>query len=284
MKTKSQSNCLYSYDNCSGLKFKKKRLFLMVIICIAFLNISYSQIKDSLKIQSLNITTTICDYYSMIGTNAYNFNLGSEIYIKNRNSLALNFGLIKSFEPSKGIFSIYSLKTKGFKFQTEYKHYFGKHQLFQPAIILFWPHILQYHTKKMENSGYYYSFQMAFQQTSTKRDESIFDYINDWPYPNTSYYKNNFYTVERTVYRMNLKIGYQCVKINGLTIDYAIGLGVKYLDSFTKNQINKSESWPQNEKDLIIGHKLFEKGHGFYPDVVHQFKIGFGKTLKKQRQ
>jgi len=253
----------------------KNLLTILLLYFLTFSTFVYSQNSDSIKTKSFNITYSICDHYSLITANAYNINLGSEIYLKNKNSISFNFGLIKStMHSGGGLFSISSLNTQGLKIQIERKHYFGKYKLFEPAMLLFWPHISQYKSQTLLNSSYYYSFQAAFQQTATNRQETVVDYIDNNPYPNATHYKKNIYTVDRTVYRINLKIGYQCIKKHGLTIDYAIGLGAKYIYSNSRNQLNTSNSWPQNEKDFPW-NKLFDSGNGFYPDIVHQFKIGW---------
>jgi hypothetical protein len=244
----------------------KNILTILLVYFLTFSTFAYTQNPDSLKAKSFNITYSIYDYYSLITANAYNINLGSEIYLKNKNSIAFNFGLIKSNMHSVGgLFSISFLCTQGLKIQIERKHYFGKFKLFEPAILLFWPHIFQYKSQTLLNSGYYYSIQAAFQQTATKREGENYDQIHN---------PGDFYTVNRTVYRINLKIGYQCIKKHGLTLDYSIGLGVKYIYSNSTNYLMTSNSWSQNEKDFPW-NKLFDNGAGFYPDIVHQFKLGW---------
>ncbi len=244
----------------------KNTLTILLLYFLTFSTFAYSQNPDSLKAKSFNITYSICDYFSLITANAYNINLGSEIYLKNKNSISFNLGLIKSTVPSGGgLLSISSLSTQGLKIQIERKHYFGIYKLFEPVILLFWTHIFQYKSQSLLNSGYYYSIQSAFQQTATKREGENYNQIHN---------PDDFYTVNRTVYRINLKIGYQCIKKHGLTIDNSIGLGAKYIYSNSKNFLITSNQWPQNEKDFPW-NKLFNTGAGFYPDIVYQLKIGW---------
>jgi len=197
--------------------------------------------------------------------NTYNINLGSEIYLKNRNSISVNLGFIRSSRPPGGLMSVTSLSTQGIKFQIEGKHYIGKYKLFEPVILLLWPHISQYKSQTLLNSGYYYSIQSALQQTATKREGKNYNQIHN---------PDDFYTVNRTVYRINFKIGYQCIKKHGFTIDYAIGIGAKYIYSNSRNYSTTNNSWPDNEKD-IPWNKLFDTGDGLYPDFVYQLKIGW---------
>jgi hypothetical protein len=244
----------------------KNILTILLLYFLTFSTFAYSQNPDSLKSKSFNITYSICDYFSLITANAYNINLGSEIYLKNKNSIFFNLGLIKStMHSGGGLLSISSLSTQGLKIQIERKHYLGKYKLFEPAILLFWPHISQYKSQTLLNSGYYYSIQAAFQQTATKREGENYNQIHN---------PDDFYTVNRTVYRINLKIGYQCIKKHGLTIDYAIGLGAKYIYSNSRNNLMTNNSWPDNEKD-IPWNKLFDTGAVLYPDFVYQLKIGW---------
>lgn len=225
--------------------------------------------NDSLLYKHLNITTTLTDYLLFSNINIYSINLGSEFYLKNRKSLSANFGLINSYGPSGGsLFSLSSIKTQGMKFQIEVRHYFKKFKLFKPAIMLFWLHIFQYKSQMLQNSGYYFSIHSSYQYTETDRE-------------NYNYSPKNIYTVNRSVYALNIKFGYNCIKKYGLTLDYAIGLGAKYINSNSSNTGTNS-SWPNNEKD-IPWNKLFNSGSGFYPNIIYQFKIGWAFNFNKKK-
>jgi len=241
---------------------------ILIIVCCAISTLSFAQKNDSLQSKHLNITTTLTDYLLLSNTNSYNINLGSEFCFKNQKSLSVNLGLIKSYGPSGGggLFSVYvsTIKTQGVKFQIEGRHYLNKHKLFEPAMLLFWPHIFQYHTQELQNSGYYFSIHSSYQYTETDREGENYNEIHN-PY--------DIIKVNRSVFGLNFKIGYQCIKKSGLTLDYAIGLGAKYINSNSSNS-GENSSWPNNEKD-IPWNKLFNKGAGLYPNIIYQFKIGW---------
>lgn len=234
---------------------------------------SYSQNSDSLKIKRVTVTTSVLDYFPN-KLNAGNFNLGTEIYLKSRKSIGVNFGLIRSYGPASGWLQIASVNTRGMKIQLEGKHYLNKRKIFQPAILLFWPHIFQYKTQELQNAGYYVAANITYQNTLTDRQETVIDYIDNIPFPNTSHYKQNIYTVDRTVYSANIKFGYQCIKKYGLTVDYAVGIGAQYISSSSKNRIGTDKSWPNSENDFPW-EKLFDHGDGIYPNFIYQLKFGW---------
>ncbi|MGD0711359.1 MAG: hypothetical protein ABR968_09275 [Bacteroidales bacterium] len=218
--------------------------------------ITFSQVHDTLSFKRLNITTTLTDYFPLNNLNTINVNIGSEIYLTKNKSLAANIGVIRSLGQSG--FLVTSLNTHGIKFQVDFKHFLNKHKIIEPTILLFWLHIFQYKSQTLLNSGYYWAFHACYQNTKTDREESL----------------NNIYSVDRTVYKLNAKIGYECIKKCGLTIDYSVGLGVQRINSTSTNSIQTDNSWPSNEKDFPW-NKLFDKGVGIYPNLVYQFKLGW---------
>lgn len=223
---------------------------------------SYSQKADSSQCKRIIIKTSLSEYLHSPFLNTANFNIGIEKQLKNRNSIYGNFGIIQSFGTPKGWLTLSSLSTKGFKIQIEKRHYISKHKIFEPAILIFWPHIFQYHSQKLENSGYYYSFHYSYQFTKTQREESLSSY------PTIS--KTNIYSVNRNVYRLNFKFGYQCIKGCGLSIDQAIGIGAQFIMSSSQNRHvpNFDEDFPCN--------KYFDEGSGLCPSLVYQFALGWG--------
>lgn len=234
---------------------------------------TYSQQMDSLKSKRIVITTSAFEYLPS-KLNSGNFNLGTEVYLKNRKSLFMNVGIIKPYGPSGGWLNVSSLSTQGIKIQVEGRHYLNKHQIFQPAVLLFWPHIFQYKSQTLTNTGYYVAVHSSFQSTSTDRQERVLDYVSNTPVPNTKYYKKNIYTVDRSVYAVNIKFGYQCIKKHGLTIDHAAGLGVQYISSSSRNKIGTDDYYPNSQKD-IPWNKLFNSGVGIYPNLIYQFRLGW---------
>jgi len=245
----------------------------MIASC-AISTLSFAQKNDSLQYKRLNISTTITDYLLFSNTNNYNINLGSEFCFKNQKSLAVNFGLIKSYESSGGGFaSVETMKTHGMKFQIESRHYFRKFKLFEPATMLFWLQIFQYKSQMLQNSGYYIAVHSSYQFTATDREGLNYNQILN---------PEDIYTVNRSVYSLNIKLGYNCIKKCGLTLDYAIGLGAKYINSSSTNSGTNS-SWPNKEKD-IPWNKLFNSGSGFYPNIIYQFKIGWQIDFSKKKK
>ncbi|MCZ2129846.1 MAG: hypothetical protein LC109_06215 [Bacteroidia bacterium] len=231
--------------------------------------------EDSLKAKRIIINISVLEYLQTIKLNTGNFNIGTEIYLKKGNSLYTNFGLIKSYGQSSGLLSISSQSTQGLKIQVEGRHYLNKHKIFEPAILLFWPHMLQYNSQTLQNTGYYVAVHSFYQWTATDRRETVVDYIDNNPFPNSEHYKKNIYTVDRNVFGLNIKFGYQCIKKWGLTVDYTVGLGGLYISSSSKNRLGEDTGWPQQEKDFP-SNKLFDKGTGFAPNVVYQVRLGWG--------
>ena len=242
-----------------------------IIVLLATLSsFTYSQKSDTIKAKRVIITTSLYDYLLPFRLNAYTINIGSEVYLKNGKSVFLNIGLIRPNGPPGGWFDIDALSTKGIKVQIEGKHFLNKHKIFEPAILGFWPHIFQYKSQALQNTGYYVAAHSYYQFTKTYRPETIED---STPFPNTHYSKN-IYTVDRNVIGLNFVIGYQCVKKCGFTIDCATGLGLQYISSSSNNKLGSNSDYPENEKDF--GKKLFDTGAAFAPNYVIQFRIGWG--------
>jgi hypothetical protein len=236
----------------------------LLIFMVVFILSSNSHTSDSLKIKRWIITTSVFEYWPTFKLNTGNFNAGTEIYLKRNNSLAVNAGIINSYGKSNGLLSIEALSTKGIKLQVEGRHYFGRLKIWEPAILLFWPHILQYKSQILENTGYYMAVHSSFQQTATKRPDDLFSHTGS---------DQNIYTVNRNVYTLNIKFGYQCIKKCGLTIDYSVGLGGQYISSSAKNRAGNDSAWPNSQEDFP--NKLFDHGSKIYPNIVYQVKFGW---------
>lgn len=219
------------------------------------------------------ITTSLVDYFPTFSLNTGNFNIGTEIYVGKSKSLLVNVGLIRSYGPSTGLLSITSIKTTGWSVQLEGRHYFRRRKIIEPAILLFWPHIFQYHTKNLNNTGYYVSIQTGYQSTSTERPETVVDFIDNNPFPNTTHYKKNIYHVERYIIRLNCLVGYQCIKRHGLTVDYAVGLGGQFISSFSINRLGPDNNWPNSERE--ISNKFFDHGNAMVPTFVYRVRLGW---------
>lgn len=237
--------------------------YILIILLLLSLR-GYSQTNDSLQASRLTITTSLYSYLPSMGLNVIKYNVGSEIYLQKRMSVYVNFAFLKSYGPSSGWLSISSRSTKGFKTELEGRYYLNKHKIFQPAILLFWPHIFQFKSVTSANTGYYVAANTFFQQTKTIRSE--FGYANN---SSTSIYYLNDYTVERNVLDLNLRFGYQCIRKCGFTIDFAVGFGGQFVSSFSKNKLARNDDFD------FYANKRFDSGEAFAPSIVYQFRLGW---------
>lgn len=245
------------------------------ILIIGYSLSSFSQTADSLHFSRVIISTSALEYIPSLKLNTGNFNIGSEIFLKKNKSVYINAGVVKSYGPARGYFSIPSQNTKGYRIQFEGRHYLNKHRIFEPAVLLFWPHIFQYKSRALPNTGYYIALHSSFQFTTTERDETVIDYIDDKPYLNSIHYKQNVYSVDREVYGLSIKVGYQCVKRCGLTIDYSVGLGGIFISSNSRNRLG-ADTFDLSTNEDYPSKKLFDEGTGFAPNIVYQVRIGWG--------
>ena len=213
------------------------------------------------------------DYLPTLKLNTINFNIGTECYLRNRKTLHCNIGLITSYGQASGWFSISSQSTQGFKVQVGGRHYLNKHKIFEPAISLFWPHILQYKSQTLPNTGYYVAVNSFYQWTTTDRQEIVLNNIDNNPFPNSAHYKENIYTVDRNAIGLSVLLGYQCVKKSGLTVDYSIGFGGQFVSSHSTNRIGTDTNWPNSEKEYP--NKLFDSGTALVPNIIYQVRLGW---------
>jgi len=251
----------------------RKSHIKILLVFLLVTSLSSAQLNETLKSKKLIITSSLFDYLPN-KLNAGTRNVGVEIYLGNRKSVGISMGSIHSYGPSGGLFQISSVSTRGMKFQAEVKHYLNKRKIFEPAILIFWPHILQYKTRELQNTGYYTAINITYQNTKTERGETVLDYVDNIPFPNSAHYKQTIYTVDRSCYALTIKFGYQCVKKYGLTVDYALGLGAQYISSNSKNRLGSERGWPGSEND-IPWKKLFDNGAGIYPAFNYQLKLGW---------
>lgn len=244
----------------------RKALFLVMILAIIY-GSAHGQRADSLTVKKLVLTTSVFDYFPG-KLNSANFNIGAEKMLANYTSVYANVGVIQSYGGIDDTwFQIANRKTSGFRFQLEGRHYLNRHKIFDPAVLLFWPHIFQYKSQSLRNSGYYFALHSSYQQTNTEREETI----PDPSYPPSDFkYAQNDYKVERSVIKMHLKFGYQCIKRYGLVIDYSVGLGGQYINSSSEGKLGSDDDkdWPWNKK--------FDDGSGFFLSPVYQVRIGWG--------
>lgn len=236
----------------------KRKIIALAILCLlAISELASAQVIDSIKAKRIIISTSALEYIPF-RFNSGNFNVGTELYLKNRYSIYANIGAIRSYGESTGWFPILKEKTNGIKIQIEGKRFLNRHKIFEPAILLFWPHIIQYKSQNLPNSGYYVAINSFYQTTTTKKQDFA-----------------QYSTVDRSVSGLNVRLGYQCIKRRGLTIDYAVGVGIQYIDSHSNNLINSDSYWFDTQKDFPW-NKQFSKGSGIFPDITYQIRIGWG--------
>jgi hypothetical protein len=106
----------------------------------------------------------------------------------------------------------------------------------------------------------------SFQSTVTERRETVDTYIGNDQF----IYWQNYYSVNRDVYALNVKFGYQCIKKGGITVDYAVGLGGQYISSSSDDVIGR-----HNGND-IPWNKPFDRGCKLYPSFIYQVRVGWG--------
>lgn len=256
------------YMNC-----KKKILALLLASVLQYKAGNHLFIGgDSLKAKKVTINCSVLEVFPTLLLYTSNFNLGTEIYLKKGNSVYLNGGFITSHGKSSGYIGIYALETKGFKIQAEAKHYLGKHKVVQPAMLLFWPHIFQFHSQKLANTGFYVSTHCFFQSTETLREQS---FAYDAYGPNKPrVLVDNRYVVSRRVGGLHLKFGYHCIKPSGVSIDYAVGAGAQIINSESGGKSSLGSVWSETQTEF--GGKLFDSGFAIAPSFVYHLRIGFG--------
>lgn len=246
-------------------------ILLFFILVKSSISFSQNETKDSLGKKRFIFTISLLEYFPN-KFNSGNLNVGSEIYLGNRKSILFNIGYLHSYGPSNGTIQVSAISTSGYRIQLEGKHFLNCRKLFEPAIFVFWPHIFQYKSQDCQNSGYYLSANIFFQQTQTKNEEAVIDYIDDQPFPGTSHYKKSEYETNRVLLGMNFKIGYQCIKKSGFTIDYSVGFGGKYMKYDTKNRQSNDSNWVDTE--LKSAWVKFSNA-GLFPTISYQLKLGW---------
>ena len=247
---------------------------LATLILIVISSFAFPQDIITEYEKSITITTTLFDYIPD-KLNSGNFNIGAEINLKDRKSLAVNFGYIKSYGSSGGWFRIPAKSNRGFNLQIEGKHYLNKHKISEPLILLFWPMIFQFKSQENTHTGYYIAASTLYQWTLTERDETVIDYISGTPYPNSVHYNVNNFTVERNIINIYVKLGYNAIKKYGFVVDFSIGPGIQYIEShsYSKAGVNTVQEFQFNPDFLT--NKLFDTGSGIFPGFIYTLKIGW---------
>lgn len=231
--------------------------------------------QDSSSLKKVILSTALLEYWPNPKLNTVNCNLGAELYLKNSLSLYLNAGVLLSAGSPNSYFGIPSEQSQGYKFRLEMRRYLKRKKVIEPAMLLFWPHVFQYHNQPAENSGFYTGLSSSYQWTETKRKENV----ENPNYPNNpmgeSQYIENYYFVSRNVLCLNGMIGFQCIKKSGITVDYAVGLGIQFVNSHSRNRLGSDQDYPNSTKDYPMD-KYFDYGFGIAPNLLYQIRIGFG--------
>ena len=221
--------------------------------------------QDSLPAKKVSFHTIASGYLPYPQLQVINYNLGTEISLKNRNTININLGYLNKSNPiDNDIFQIKIESTKGFRGQFEVKHYLNRHKLIEPLIFFSLPHIFQFKSQAFQNTGYYISGLISYQNTTSERIETIINYNTT---SNQYLYSN--YSVLRNSVSLIAKGGYSCIKSYGLLIDISYGIGAIWLDSKAVNKQTQQSiyyfSWKND----------FDHRQGIFPQVWYQVKLGW---------
>lgn len=211
-------------------------------------------------------TISVLEYIPEPKLGTINCNAGTEIYMDDRSAFWVNAGYITTVMNPAGYFAVASERTTGFRVQVETRRYLNRHSVCEPAMLLFWPHILQYHTEVLQNSGFYFSPHCSFQLTNTTRtaDRSYFQLAGTG---------EQTYHVYRKVFVLAAVIGYQCVKAGGFTVDYSVGLGAQMIESQSDPIVPPTDG--AHETNDLPWKKPFDRGAGIFPKFLYNLRLGW---------
>ncbi len=206
--------------------------------------------KDSLTAKKIIVTTSLTDYIPRVYFQAIRYNIGVEVYLKDRKSIYASLGYIYSNGYKEGFYRAASYGTQGVRLQVEGRYYFQKHKIY-PAALIILPHLLQFSTQKKLNTGYYTGINTFHERSITHRET---------PHIRTPY--------DETIKKAGLfsVFGYQCQKKSKLIIDQSIGFGVLILHTKLSNGFSvydrKTSSF-QSDFTRVL------------PELFYNFRIGF---------
>ncbi len=225
-------------------------LYLTLLISVQSHSKASAQGLGNQPEKKMVFSTSVFEYAGMNYLGVSNFNLGMERYFGNKHAVYINAGYLKSvFEPAN--FFNEKSNSSGIALQLEGRYYFGKWKIIDPLVLVFWPHLFQYKTQELENSGYYFSLMAQYQHINSK-EFLIVDQVS-----RQNLIQDNF--------GFSAKVGYQCIKTFGLVLDYSVGIGLKYKES---NSDGTRDS-------RFLGQNYIESG--LFPILHYQLRIGFGK-------
>jgi len=215
--------------------------------------------SDSLKSRNFIVKWT---YSSMIANVAphYGFlTLGVEKNISKRISVSADYGYGLDYGPTRGsLVGSNAEEVTGYLIQVESKYYLHRYKFPSAMALIFWPLVFQAKgTVERINSGYYLSVHGIYKHTDAKKEETIPGGTNN-------------YNVSRNLAGFHVRLGYQTVKMGGLTFDQAIGFGLRHIASESSNKMGTN-----NFGTEYLYDKKYDEGSGIYPSVYLNFKIGW---------
>lgn len=257
----------------------KARLLItisLLIACTFFSLKAYA--TDTLAAKPLIIKISSFEYIPSF-LNTMNINMGAEVYLKNRKSVYANFGVIQSVKDLRVWRYATSETFKGWKLQVEGRHYLNKHKIFEPAILLFWPHLLQFNSEELPNTGYYVALHASQRFLTSDRTENIYVYNENVPFPNSTQAHLIRYTLNSNLYGLNVKFGYQAIKKYGFTVDYSVGVGALFISNTVVNKVGDVPELSRLNYPNLPAY-VFGRETGFSPNIIFQLKIGSALDFK----
>lgn len=242
------TNLLWKYSIIKTYLYPMKK-WIHIFICSLGMQNSWSQSADSLSSSKLILGTSLFEYLPGVFLHTANYNIDAELRLKNQWSLITNLGYIHSFQnywlrndlSPRIRFNKLIDPSHGTRIQFEIRRYLGWYKMFEPACLLFWPHMLQYRNNNAINTGYYTAIHGHFRYLFVHHN-TLF---------RKSYEAQGFVTNAA----VHLKFGYRNIKVNGLSLDLGIATGLQYYDS-----------------DQYYG---FVNRMGFFPSFSYQLKLGW---------
>lgn len=230
---------------------KKALKIITFIVAVVYAFDINAKPNNTQRSKRFAIKTSLFDYVPGIKLNTVNYNLGLEFRFAKGKSIAVNAGTIISSASPQGFFVIPSLSTNGYKGEVDIRLY----------------HDIGFEERQLKRL--YFGPHFVYKQTETKRGETVLDYIDNNPFPNSQHYKQNIYNVNRKVIALNWKIGWQYISRPGFLMDFSIAFGGAYISSHSPDKLG------DNSVNDIPWKKQFDSGSEICPNAKIQFAIGW---------
>jgi hypothetical protein len=220
--------------------------FLIIFLSINFLN---AQEESSVEKVRFSVTTSVFETApAIVGLPISIFNLGTDVSINQNYSIAINAGYVYGVGGSMINFT--TDKDNGFRVQGELRRYLNTIKMWEPGVLLFPPHILQYETVNKWNAGYYTGW------------------LTDYQYTESKYFSGNHFKVYRHAAKLHAIFGYQCFKSYHVVVDFSVGVGIQYIYSESPQRTpGFSESGPWGQQ--------FHDESGLFPSIGYKLRVGF---------